>query len=85
VKSLRRAADELLRLTGVSLPEAEAEEALREIHNFKWLEAERAGFDTWAVIQPTSPLRAAAVHWVRKYYQEFASARPAQSGLPKSS
>lgn len=85
VKSMRNAAEELLRLTGVSLPEGEAQEALREIHNFKWLEAERVGFDTWAMIQPTSPLRAAAVHWVRKHYQNFASARPAHSCLAKSS
>lgn len=67
------AQQELVRLTGVDLPEAEAQAALAQIHNFKWLEAERAGFDTWAVIQPENPLRAAAVHWVRKHFSQFAT------------
>jgi len=68
------AQQELLRLAGVELPEQEAFEALAEIHKYKWLEAERAGFDTWAVIQPENPLRAAAVHWVRKYFGQFEEA-----------
>lgn len=68
-KSSARA--ELLRLTGVELDETQAREALSEIHSFKWIAAEKAGFDTWAVIQPSNPLRAAAVHWVRKHFDEF--------------
>jgi len=68
------AQQELLRLTGVDLPGQEAVEALAQIHKYKWLEAERAGFDTWAVIQPENPLRAAAVHWVRKHFGQFEQA-----------
>lgn len=65
------ASDELQRLTGIQLSEGAACAALSQIHNFKWLEAERVGFDTWAVIQPENPLRAAAIHWVRKHLGEF--------------
>src|SRR3712207_4293248 len=54
---------QLRRLIGVTLPEQEAQVVLQSIHEFKWLEAERAGFDVWATIQPDCPLRAAAVHW----------------------
>jgi hypothetical protein len=77
------AQQELLRLTGVQLDEPEAVEALTEIHNFKWLEAERAGFDTWAIIQPENPLRAAAVHWVRKYFNQFNTSHQGRGDLSR--
>lgn len=75
---------ELLRLTGVELDETQAREALSQIHSFKWIAAEKAGFDTWAVIQPSNPLRAAAVHWVRKHFDEFHAFQRSGAGNHKS-
>lgn len=62
---------QLFKLIGVYLPEAEARRALQNIHEFKWIEAEKAGFDIWHKTAANQPLHAAARTWSARHLQSF--------------
>lgn len=64
----RRAVFQLL---GVYLPERQAREVLRKIHEYKWIEAEKAGFDFWSRHCPNMPLEAAASQWALHYLDDY--------------
>jgi hypothetical protein len=61
----------LFKLIGVYLPEAQAREALSNIHDYKWIEAEKAGYDIWTRQAPAAPLGAAARAWAARYLKGF--------------
>lgn len=64
----------LFKLLGIYLPEEQAREALRNIHDFKWIEAEKAGCDIWATSAPDAPpLGRAARVWSMNHLQSFLS------------
>lgn len=56
----------VFRLLGVYFPEAQAREILQRIHDYKWIEAEKAGFDIWR-LNGYEPLKAAAETWARRH------------------
>ncbi len=62
---------QLFKLIGVYLPEAEARRALQNIHEFKWIEAEKAGFDIWQIAPARQPLHEAARAWSARHLQGF--------------
>ena len=64
----RRAVYQLL---GIYLPEREAKALLRRIHDFKWIEAEKAGCDIWRKREPRAPLKAAAKQWASNHLPKF--------------
>jgi hypothetical protein len=53
-------------LLGAYFPEAEAREILQRIHDHKWIEAEKAGFDIWR-LNGYEPLKIAAETWARRH------------------
>ncbi len=59
------------RMLGIYLPEREARTLLQNVHDYKWIEAEKAGFDLWSTEEPRSPLSLAAHAWARHYLQQF--------------
>jgi hypothetical protein len=59
------------RLLGIYLPEREARELLKKIHDFKWIEAEKAGADIWRKREPREPFKAAAQNWATRYLPKF--------------
>jgi hypothetical protein len=62
----------VFRLLGIYLPEAEAREVIRKIHDFKWIEAEKAGFDIWSSHhQPEVAFKRAAKTWADSYLGSF--------------
>lgn len=61
----------VFRLLGIYLPEAQAQVVLREIHNFKWIAAEKAGEDIWRKRAPENPFAAAAREWAGRYLDLF--------------
>jgi hypothetical protein len=69
----------LFNLIGVYLPEAQAREALRNIHDYKWIEAEKAGYDIWSRAASESPIRAAALAWAARHLQSFQNWRKPQT------
>jgi hypothetical protein len=56
----------VFRLLGSYFTETEAREILRCIHDYKWIEAEKAGFDIWC-INSCEPLKHAAQSWARHH------------------
>ena len=64
----RRAVFQLL---GIYLPEREAKALLTRVHDYKWIEAEKAGKDIWRCREPRAPLKAAAQNWASKYLPGF--------------
>lgn len=54
-------------LFGFYLPEREARDLLKKIHDYKWIEAEKAGFDIWSDNNACDPFKTAATHWAGKY------------------
>lgn len=61
----------VFKLYGIYLPEREAQAVLREIHNYKWFVAEKAGKDVWQERAPENPFSAAAQEWGRRYLETF--------------
>ena len=61
----------VFRLLGIYLPENEAREVLARIHDHKWIQAEKAGYDIWESKARTAPLRAAARDWARRYLDAY--------------
>lgn len=61
----------VFKLLGIYLPEPQARRVLAEIHNFKWLQAEKAGTDIWLEKAPHNPLAAAAAEWARRHWGDF--------------
>lgn len=61
----------VFKLLGIYLPEPQARLVLAEIHNFKWLQAEKAGTDIWQAKAPHNPLAAAAAEWAQRYWNDF--------------
>jgi hypothetical protein len=57
----------VFKLLGIYLPEAQARLVLQEIHNYKWITAEKAGKDVWAEQAPQAPFTAAARAWASHY------------------
>lgn len=58
----------VFRLLGFYLPESEARDLLRRIHEYKWIEAEKAGRDIWVeAARSASPLEVAARNWASRY------------------
>ena len=64
----------VFRLLGFYLPETEARDLLRIIHEFKWIEAEKAGCDIWTIEAPEEPLRKAARDWAGRFLPRFLEA-----------
>lgn len=58
------------RLLGIYLPEREAKALLKRVHEFKWIEAEKAGCDIWSV-WAEEPLQEAAHVWAQNYLPGF--------------
>jgi hypothetical protein len=56
----------VFRLLGEYFPEEAAREILARIHDYKWIEAEKAGFDIWR-INGYEPLKIAARTWAEKH------------------
>ncbi len=65
----------VFRLLGIYLPEREAKALLNNVHEFKWIEAEKAGYDVWEEVSPRCPLKAAAAAWAPSYLDQFLSWR----------
>jgi hypothetical protein len=61
----------VFRLLGIYLPEREARALLSKIHDFKWIEAEKAGCDIWRKCEPRAPFTAAAQNWASRYLPKF--------------
>lgn len=61
----------VFRLLDIYLPESEAREVIRKIHDFKWIEAEKAGFDIWSSNRPDVALSKAARTWADSYLGSF--------------
>ncbi len=59
------------RILGIYLPEREARTLLQNVHDYKWIEAEKAGFDLWSKKEPRSPLTAAAHAWAVRHLNQF--------------
>lgn len=56
----------VFRLLGAYFPEPEAREILQRIHDHKWIEAEKAGFDIWR-LNGYEPLKMAAETWAQRH------------------
>lgn len=61
----------VFRMLGIYLPEREAKALLRNVHEYKWIEAEKAGHDVWTKAEPQCPLTAAARAWAVRHLQQF--------------
>jgi hypothetical protein len=61
----------VFRLLGIYLPEPEAREVIRKIHDFKWIEAEKAGFDIWSSNRPEVAFKKAAKTWADSYLGSY--------------
>ena len=61
----------VFRLLGIYLPEPEAREVIRKIHDFKWIEAEKAGFDIWSSNRPEVAFKKAARTWADSYLGSY--------------
>lgn len=59
---------ELHRLTGVYMPEEQAEEILNRISDHQWIQAEKAQRNIWAEHDPQAPRRAAALDWMHNHF-----------------
>ncbi|MEQ8822574.1 MAG: hypothetical protein RLY93_20245 [Sumerlaeia bacterium] len=51
-----------------SLPLPLVDSLLDEVARYRWIEAQKAGFDVWAVGYPEDPERGAMAEWLRKHY-----------------
>jgi hypothetical protein len=58
-------------LFGVYLPEREARALLKKIHEFKWIEAEKAGEDIWDATEPDRSFETAARHWADRFLPQY--------------
>ncbi len=54
-------------LFGFYLPERDARNLLKAIHDFKWIEAEKVGRDIWSECTVQDPFETAATTWAGKY------------------
>lgn len=73
------------RMLGIYLPEREARALLRNVHEYKWIEAEKAGYDLWAQPDAKCPLTRAAQSWAAKYLEQFLSLCKEKGGLSSPS
>lgn len=64
---------QVFRLLGIYLPEREARELLKTVHDYKWIESEKAGFDLWS--RKEEPLEEAARSWADKYLSKYLNHR----------
>ena len=62
---------EVFRLLGIYLPEPQARMLLHEVHDYMWIQAEKAGCDIWQVLDNKQPFAAAAREWGRRYLASF--------------
>ena len=62
---------EVFRLLGIYLPEHDARKLLREVSDYMWIQAEKAGCDIWQVLDQRQPFAAGAREWARRYLQAF--------------
>lgn len=62
-------------MLGIYLPEREARAVLQNIHEYKWIEAEKAGYDVWTQVAPREPFLAAARVWAAAYLSRFLDRR----------
>lgn len=61
-------------LFGFYLPEREARDLLKKVHDFKWIEAEKVGFDIWDHSPQNDPFSTAATSWAARHlngYMEY--------------
>ena len=65
---------EVFRLLGIYLPEAQARRLLREVNDYMWIQAEKAGCDIWRVLDQKQPFAAGAREWARRYLKAFTAA-----------
>ena len=61
----------VFKLLGVYMPETEAKDVLARIHEHKWIQAEKAGYDIWDTRSSRSPLGAAARDWAGRYLERY--------------
>lgn len=65
---------EVFRLLGIYLPEREARELLKQVHDYKWIQAEKLGYDVWHQAHQKSAFSTAARYWAHRYLDAFLSA-----------
>lgn len=66
-------------LFGFYLPEREARDLLKKIHDFKWIEAEKSGRDIWQENQAGDPFATAATTWATRYMDGRLEKMPPQA------
>lgn len=59
------------KILGIYLPEREARDMLRKIHEYKWIEAEKAGFDIWQKRARDCGFSDAATRWAKFYLRPY--------------
>lgn len=66
-------------LFGFYLPEREARDLLKKIHDFKWIEAEKSGRDIWQESHAGDPFATAANTWASRYLEDCVEKLPPQA------
>jgi hypothetical protein len=54
---------------GIYIPEDKAQDLIKEINDYKWIEAEKAGKDIWK--DRTDPFFSAARDWKKLYFKGY--------------